>query len=125
MDILKSIFIKKLRCSSCHSKIHIFQKRRKCKVCRKIYLGKIFCTSCSIKKIPHGFGFFHPKRYCLTCYRKQSDDQLNKPGQDQGIPVYNKRNTTSPDQFSSEDQKMFRAESEADTPGSLPTDRYV
>jgi hypothetical protein len=74
MEVVASIFNTKARCPICAKKFNLTSKRRKCHICSKLYLGKVFCRRCSIKTQHPTLGFLRPKRYCKPCYEK-----LNTP----------------------------------------------
>ena len=68
MDILATFFDRTCKCNSCFKPFELIQKRRKCRLCSKNYLEKIFCKYCSTK-IAKIFG---SKRYCNKCYHKMN-----------------------------------------------------
>lgn len=70
MEVVASIFDSKARCPICTKKFKLTSKRRKCHICSKFYLGKVFCRNCSVKTQHPALGFLRPKRYCNPCYEK-------------------------------------------------------
>ncbi|OMJ80514.1 hypothetical protein SteCoe_19210 [Stentor coeruleus] len=65
MDIVISIFDRKLTCAGCKNKFSLTSKRRKCMKCKLIY-----CRKCSTKIKSKGL-FTSSQRYCLICIKQQ------------------------------------------------------
>lgn len=67
MDIIKTFFDRSCKCCMCFQLFVLIQKRRKCKVCSNLYLGKIFCGHCSTKVNKGCLS----ERYCNSCYYRR------------------------------------------------------
>ena len=66
MKVFSSIFNPKSKCHNCQNKFGI-HRRRKCLLCRMIYVENLFCKTCSIKIKEKGL--FCVKRYCNQCHQ--------------------------------------------------------
>jgi hypothetical protein len=123
MDVFKSVFSSKLKCTGCDSKIPPYKKRRKCKVCSILHLENLFCRKCSVKVKHPKLGYLWSRRYCIPCYNLLSQETVTTS--QASSPQPKKRRGLNACR-SMPDITIYNSEpEEVHKPNGLPTNRSV